>query len=884
MIEGRSNPDRQTLARRQLYAACFLALTTWGGTGVVHAQASEAPREYALEAGTLEAALNQLSRQSQVQIVFRPDMVAGKRSGTVSGQLTWRQALDRLLMGSGLEYRQVADKTIVIQAIAARPATEPRSPEAPKPVPPARAARIDSPVKDVQGLIVTGTRIRGGTTPSPVIKISSEQMQQEGFSDLGAVVRSVPQNFAGGQNPGVTSGAGLGGVANQNITGGSALNLRGLGPDATLTLLNGRRLVYSGYVQAIDIGAIPVEAVDRVEIVPDGSSAIYGSDAVGGVANVVLKRQYDGVSIGARYGTATQGGLTSREYTATAGANWSSGGLVATWRESSADSIMADQRSYTDQMSDPNTIYPDIDTSSGLLSLNQALGDVAELRIDALSTRREQDKYFGYPSFYYYYPYDASIWLVSPSVEFFLPGAWSLTVGGTYGKDKTEFNSYYVDDGVSDADGASCYCNDSHSYEIGAEGPLFALSAGDARLAVGIGVRSDEFSSESATTRIAGNEGARYAYAEFSMPLVGPASSIVGIRRFDFSAAVRTEDYDSFGRVTTPKIGVIYDPNADVTFKASWGRSFKAPTLVQRFETKSAYLWTAAQVGGSGYPSDATVLMSYGGNADLDAERARTWSASVAFHPEALPGFESELTWFDIDYIDRVVQPLNYIQALSNPLYAQSPFVDFDPTGDKQAALLAVYSDLFINYAGAAYDPSKVVAILSDQYVNAARQRIRGIDLSGSYRLALQDGLLTIRGSASRLTSSQQTSAEQAQFDLAGTIFNPAKYKARMGMAWEQGGLSIASFVNYTSGVTSRLFAGTSEKGASFTTVDATLRYDTAARRNSGGGWVFALSADNLLDRDPPFYSVTSVTNPPFDSTNYSAIGRYVSVSVARHW
>src|SRR3546814_4884671 len=92
-------------------------------------------------------------------------------------------------------------------------------------------------------ITVTGTRIRGGTSPSPVIKIGSERIQEEGFTDLGEVIRSVPQNFAGGQNPGVSSGGFSGaGIANQNVTGGSSLNLRGLGPDATLTLLNGRRM------------------------------------------------------------------------------------------------------------------------------------------------------------------------------------------------------------------------------------------------------------------------------------------------------------------------------------------------------------------------------------------------------------------------------------------------------------------------------------------------------------------------------------------------------------------------------------------------------------------------------------------------------------------
>src|SRR6185312_245773 len=119
---------------------------------------------------------------------------------------------------------------------------------------------------------VTGTRIRGGTSPSPVITIGSEQIQQEGFTDLGQVIRSVPQNFNGGQNPGVIGATN--GVGNQDLTGGSSLNLRGLGADASLTLLNGHRLAYDGFSQAVDISAIPVEAVERLEIVPDGASAI----------------------------------------------------------------------------------------------------------------------------------------------------------------------------------------------------------------------------------------------------------------------------------------------------------------------------------------------------------------------------------------------------------------------------------------------------------------------------------------------------------------------------------------------------------------------------------------------------------------------------------
>src|SRR3546814_8486900 len=101
-------------------------------------------------------------------------------------------------------------------------------------------AQSDEPkAQDLEKITVTGTRIRGGSTPSPVITIDAEDIREEGFTDLGEVIRSLPQNFDGGQNPGaVNTSSSLGSGANGNTTGGSSLNLRGLGPDASLTLLN----------------------------------------------------------------------------------------------------------------------------------------------------------------------------------------------------------------------------------------------------------------------------------------------------------------------------------------------------------------------------------------------------------------------------------------------------------------------------------------------------------------------------------------------------------------------------------------------------------------------------------------------------------------------
>ncbi|MGN6237041.1 TonB-dependent receptor domain-containing protein [Dyella sp.] len=828
------------------------------------AKEAEASYDFVLPAGPLNNSLGALSSQSQQEISYSAALVAGRRANEVEGRMSMREALSRLLQGSNLTYRQSDGVFILVSRTSEHPKNPP-----------------DTAPTNLQTITVTGTRIRGGTTPSPVITIGSELIQQEGFTDLGEVIRSVPQNFSGGQNPGVIGVSS--GVGNQDLTGGSSLNLRGLGADASLTLLNGRRLAYDGFSQAVDISAIPVEAIDRLEIIPDGASAIYGSDAVGGVANVILKRDFDGVALGARYGDAGQGGLATREYTATAGTVWASGGFIATFKSTDTDPIYARQREYTAHLAEPYTIYGASNSKSGLVSAHQSLGEHAELQIDALRTQRDMTRYASQPGSYYRYSPDTSITLVSPSLALYLGDDWSLTVGGAYGKDKNIDARHLVSAAANSLVTRTCYCNESRSYELGAEGPLFAVGGGDARLAVGVGQRKDKFRYVPyvAGSSYGGDERARFAYAELNAPFVSPSSGVAGVQRLELSAAVRTESYDSFGRVTTPKLGLVYDPTADMTLKASWGKSFKAPTLLQRYQDRIAFLWSAPAVGASASPPGATVLMSYGGNGDLHAERARTWTASFALHPEALPGLDAELTWFDIDYTDRVVEPVNYLQALSNPAYAG--FVDQSPTAAQIQSLLSVYDSAFYNVSGAGYDPANVVAIIRDQYVNAARQRIKGLDLSGSYRIDLGAGDLTLRGSATWLDSSQITTAGQPEQPLAGTVFNPARLKGRVGAVWVARGLSASGFVNYTGGVTNRA-AGMASKTASFTTVDSAISYSLSEHVGVWSGLTLGLSVQNLLDRDPPLYTAAVATYVPYDATNYSPIGRFVSVSIGKRW
>src|SRR5690606_38883231 len=201
-------------------------------------------------------------------------------------------------------------------------------------------------------------------------------------------------------------------------------------------------------------------------------------------------------------------------------------------------------------------------------------------------------------------------------------------------------------------------------------------------------------------------------------------------------------------------------------------------------------------------------------------------------------------------YTDRVVQPITDPNgALDNPDYVR--FISSSPTVEEQAGVIDGAD--FYNLMGVPYDPAKVVAVMYANYANVARQRIRGLDLSASYRLDLGPGRLSLRGSASRLDSSKQATPDAASQQIAGMLFSPARVKGRAGAVWTQGGLTVSAFANYTSGVTGPLVGGGQGRSASFTTFDTTVRYETGPERGAWSGLELALSAQNLFNRAPPF-------------------------------
>lgn len=197
-----------------------------------------------------------------------------------------------------------------------------------------------------QEIIVTGSNIRGigPSAGSPVISIGREEIFRSGYATAQQVIQSLPQNHNGGVSEDTRAGADL----SANPTFNSSVNLRGLGNVSTLVLLNGRRM--SGATTdgiSPDISLIPTAAIERVEVLPDGASAVYGSDAVAGVVNFILKSDYQGSETHLRYGTATSGQPDEVQFSQTFGINWSGGSVLVSGEFYRRDNLPLRDRSFS---------------------------------------------------------------------------------------------------------------------------------------------------------------------------------------------------------------------------------------------------------------------------------------------------------------------------------------------------------------------------------------------------------------------------------------------------------------------------------------------------------------------------------------------------------
>lgn len=259
----------------------------------------------------------------------------------------------------------LATATVLISGPAFAQGAQSQAP-APRQTAPSKASK-SNPSGEI---VITGTALRASPdqVAVPVSVISSESIAKGGVTNnaLELVRKQVP-SFAGRSNTGNSNGTNT----NQNTAGGSQAQLRNLD---TLVLINGRRAAVNpiaglGGKVFVDLAEIPIGAVDRVEVLTDGASAIYGSDAVGGVVNFILKKNYEGAEVDGRFGFAN-GGYEERNANLTVGHNIAPGiNITLSASYTKTDPLYERRRSFASPFYITSTAVPGSVVTGGLFGV-----------------------------------------------------------------------------------------------------------------------------------------------------------------------------------------------------------------------------------------------------------------------------------------------------------------------------------------------------------------------------------------------------------------------------------------------------------------------------------------------------------------------------------
>lgn len=876
------------------------------------------------------------------------------------------------------------------------------------------AQAAQTPPKDdgaeLAEIVVTGTSIRGvAAVGSPTVGVNLEELKASGVATASEATRLLPQVLNLGADPARSSFTGGAQDAAANSTAIRSVNLRGIGPEATLLLVNGRRMSPGGVIKAIaDMDQIPTAALGRIEVVTDGASAIYGSDAVAGVVNLITQRPKDGAETTIRYGVADN--YEQRLFSQTFGKTWEGGGLFVAYEHTDNSHLSGSKRSFTSQdrrarggtdarpftaapgnivvsgvrYALPNTsgvgvspaqlvagtanrfdeaafadLLPWQDRDSIFGTVRQDINDRLEVWYEGTYTRKKFDLQAPPALFSVSVPATNAFYVrpagttAATTVEYRLlddqnpnssgfenailnAAGFSFDLGRDWQVDgyaqasmsrgfqsranvinnaaltaalasstaATAFNPYgngtfnrqnnaaLLD--IIDAERNTFGTWLNQDYGVKADGPVATLPAGEVRVAVGAEHHDNTFkqslyatnvlASGATTTKIVLNDRKIEAlFGEVFLPVIGEGNAMPGIYRLDLNAAVRWEKYSDFGKTTNPKFSAVYQPISSVTLRGSWGKSFRAPSLVDSADQILNYF--IQNLTDPTSPTGTTRGIFYnGGNSGLGPEKAKTWTIGADWRPTgALDGLEVSATYYKIDYTNRIdVTPAN---ALTQGSVYSAFFARRPPASDAAATAAFNARVAAIMASPDLQNPVEAVtninAIIDGRRQNLGSLKQDGLDLSVAYSFQTDYGRFRAGVESSTIYHvTRQTAAGLPVTDVADTFGNPVDLRVRTALSWSMDGWSANVFANYVDDYTNTAITP-NVKAKSMTTVDASFGY----RVDDGVKWLEGLqvtvSATNVFDKKPPI-----VLNGTFswDSQTASALGRLVSVEVSKRW
>ncbi|MAJ40334.1 MAG: TonB-dependent receptor, partial [Pseudoalteromonadaceae bacterium] len=194
----------------------------------------------------------------------------------------------------------------------------------------------------IEKIQVTGSRINRTDmeTASPITIIGDDFIAKSGYTSVADVLSNQPS----------AAGMSLGGSSNNGSGGSATVNLRGMGAQRTLVLLNGRRMVSSGTGadSSVDLNTIPVAMIKSIEILKDGASAVYGSDAIAGVVNIITKKDFEGTELNIEGSRTTKADGNNYGFSLLHGMQVADGNLVVGAQFSSRGEVIQSDRSFVE--------------------------------------------------------------------------------------------------------------------------------------------------------------------------------------------------------------------------------------------------------------------------------------------------------------------------------------------------------------------------------------------------------------------------------------------------------------------------------------------------------------------------------------------------------
>ncbi|MAD73225.1 MAG: TonB-dependent receptor [Rheinheimera sp.] len=793
----------------------------------------------------------------------------------------------------------------------------------------------------VERIEVTGSRIKRNDLEgaAPIDVISRDEIAKSGFSNLQQLLERTP---VAGTGTFSTRGNNQDSTAN----GGAAISLRGFGSDATLVLINGRRVAVSAFAENIansfvDINSIPVAAIERVEILKDGASAVYGSDAVAGVVNIILRKDFDGAEL-----SVSHGGTTGPSYDET------SASLVWGTESDDANATLildyfkntvitgaemgrfgtANQAPYGGNdfrssrgfpgnfiVNGETRIDPDCPTErafgqtcvfdygpfgmvvpaaervgaifQGSQRLSSDLEGYVELAVQhnrsqaaGAATPLDGDAGLTVPASHPDNPFDEDIainrfrtvdagprtWDIESDSLRLVVGLrgqlnnWDWDIAAQKGRSesmqtgskqqgwvRTDFLQEQINLGnynpfggtinspeVIDAITTSLVRRgESHitAYDASISGEAFALGDQMVSMAAGLEYREEDafdqpddqfqrgliFGTESVSAQAQRDQYAAY------IELLVPVSD-----ELEFTVAGRYDHYSDFGSTTNPQLSMKWRPLDNFTLRASFGQGFRAPSLAQigLGPSQESVFFTDTFRCPTIDPSNPACAAT---------DYTIVFVGAEGLQPEESETFNLGFVWQINDEFDVTADVWSITQ--DNKIDKNDFENVYNAECNNQSSTICVRLDPL---------PGQTLGELSrlfNSYVNVSSQEATGLDLSTSYRLALQD-MGQVRFN---LDWSYINKFEKNGIDYAGE-YNYPQHRWLAAADWSHGDWGVVTSLSYI-GEFEDYAAPSEVESTSTRSISAQMLLDVQLRYNLNDKTQLVLGMNNALDEDPPF-------------------------------